>query len=332
MASAGRAARRDRGAVHVHSAALLQQLLDAAQRLQEHLAIAARDLPGHPAAASCVSIDQACAVSRAAYGCTAAHPPEAKPATRQPSPDPASTPVGASPLLGALPGQPDKLGGAAAALPGGAAVPSETLNAQLFACEQELERRLPEAAEPASAPGEVLAEQAAAAGCPSNAPSAGLAQMLADIAAGLEPNTGVVAEVAAILAADAAAQAGRGTPGPSPEAHRRSCVPGRSAASACAGLGRMRRDLEQPPWGRSAEGVDRQRAGRPRWRMQQGGDVRPDAGGNPVTEAGTCGGARSRAMLPATEWTRVRRMLCPADLSKPRARFHRSHLPYWQAS
>lgn len=306
MASAGRAARRDRGAVHVHSAALLQQLLDAAQRLQEHLASAARDLPSHSAAASCVSIAQACAVPTATHGSTAAHPPEPKPASRQPSPDPASTPGGASALPGAAPGRPDGLDVAAAALPGGTAAPSEPLKAQLFTCEQELEPRLPEAAGPAGAQGEAFAEQAAAASCPSNAPGAGLAQMLASVATGLDPKTGVVAEVAAILAADAAARAGQGVPGPSPEAHRRSCAPRRPAASAHTGSGRMPRDQEQPPWGRSAEGVDRRRAGGARWRMRQGRGVRPDAGGAPVTEARARGGARSRAMLPATEWTRVR--------------------------
>ena len=335
MASAGRVARRDRGAVHVHSAALLQQLLDAAQRLQEHPASAARDLPGHPAAASCVSIAQACAVPTATHGSTATHPPEAKPAPCQPSPDPASTPGGASALPGAPPDRPDGVRVAAAALPGGRAEPLALPNAQLFPCQQEPEPRLPEA----GAQGGTLAEQAAAASCPSNAPGAGLEQMLASIAAGLDPDTGVVAEVAAVLAADAAARAGQGIPGPRPGAHRRSCVPRRPAASLCAGLGRMPRNLEQPPWGRSGEGVDRRRAGRARWRMRQGGGAQPGAGDDPVTEGGTRGGARTRAMLPATEWTRVRP---PAVSSRhwfgfrflrtcpPHA--HRNALPYWQTA
>ena len=331
MASAGRAARRDRGAVHVHSAALLHQLLDAAQRLQQHLASAARDLPGRPTAASCVSIAQACAVPRATDWSTAAHPPDLKPASRQPSPDPASTPGGVSATPLAPSGPPEGLGVPTTVLPGRTAAPLALSNAQLFPCEQELELRLPEAAEPTSAQGEALAVQAAAASCPSNAPGAGLAQLLASIAAGLDPRTGVVAEVAAILAADAAARTEPSTLGPGPAAQRRSGAPRRSVASERAGLGLGRlRNLEQPAWGRSAEGVDRRRAGGPRWRMRQGRGVVPDAGGDPVTEARARGGARSRAMLPATEWTRVRRPLSPVDLSKPQCTCHHNHLPYWR--
>ena len=309
--------------MRVHSAALLQQLLDAAQRLQEHLASAAEDLPCRLAPGGRISIAQACELPVAAQVGAAAHQPQLEPASRQTSLDPASASGGASAQPVAPPGRPEGLG---AALPQGIEAPSAPLSTQLCPCEQQLEARLPEAAKPTGAQGEKLAEQAAATGHPSSAPGAGLAQMLVGIAAGLDLETGVVAEVSAILAADAAARAGRHTVGPSPAAHRRSCAPRRSTASArdAADVGCVPRGLEQPAWGRSAECADRQRRGAARWRTRHGGSLGPGAGGDPVSEALTHGGARMRAMLPATEWSRVRRPRCCAALSSA-MRFVKEH-------